>query len=149
MNLLITVTTAFLLTVSTSANAWRDDHYRDHRNNSWNNNGYYDGRHDGRGNTSGDGAADWDSNIQFDVQMRGSGDAEGYVHGNLGEGWDSIEIHRYDNNSRRSDYIRNNRPDYRDGRWSHDNRRPYNRPVPYDDPYYRSSNRGWYSSPGR
>jgi len=141
MKNLLAVTVTTLLIVSSSASAGRYDYDGGNNwNNSSRNNSYHDGRHDG----SADASGDWDSNIQFDVQMRGDGDAEGYVYGNLGEGWDDIEIHRYDNDSMRSAYIknqrirnhrvRNDRLDYRDARRPYDNQGQYY--GPYRRPYY-------------
>lgn len=136
MKTLLAVTVTTLLIVSTSASAGR---YGYDGWNNWNNgsrnSSYHDGRYDGSGNTSGD----WDTDIQFDVQMRGDGDAEGYVHGDLGEGWDELEIHHYDNNAMRSahiknDRIRSDRPGYRGTPRPYDNQGQYY--GPYHRPYY-------------
>lgn len=118
MKFLLAVPVTVMLIVSTSADAQWDRDYRDYRSNNWNNNSYYDGV----GNTSGDGSLDSDSDVQFNVQMRG--DADGYITGNIRNGSETIYFDQYYNGSDSSYHRRN----YRNDRRSYDYRPPYYAP---------------------
>ena len=108
MKLIFIVSISASLLMPALASAWQDNipaYWRDNRS--------IRGNQDASGNTAGN----TESSLQFDVQMRGSGDADAYVYGTLGEGWDEVQIHRYNGRVKRSDHATNYRPSPRDHRW--------------------------------
>ena len=120
MKFLFILLVSALLLMPAFSSAWQDNSAA-----YWHDNRAGRGNYDTSGNTSGDG----ETNLQFYVQMRGSGDTDAYIYGTLGKGWDDVQIHRYDNRAMRSDHMRDYRPAFRESQWPH-------APAYYQQPHH-------------